>query len=207
MEIKFSKNSISLDQKELTTLDKVVIKFIEAMDDIDYVIVSGYIAIFFGRIRGTEDIDILLNKMDMKQIEELHKKLLKNNFYPVNNVEDAKDAYGLLSEGSSLRYAEKGTWAPNFELKFVKKPLDRHAMDNKMKVTFNEKYVMFISPIELQIAFKLWLGSDKDYEDARYIYNIFKGYIDVKKLSWFVAELHVKKEVVNKVLGGLDETK
>ena len=47
MEIKFSKNSISLDQKELTTLDKLVIKFIEAMDDIDYVIVSGYIAIFF----------------------------------------------------------------------------------------------------------------------------------------------------------------
>jgi hypothetical protein len=207
MEIKFSKNSISLDQKELTTLDKVVIKFIEAMDDIDYVIVSGYIAIFFGRIRGTEDIDILLNKMDMKQIEELHKKLLKNNFYPVNNVEDAKDAYGLLSEGSSLRYAEKGTWAPNFELKFVKKPLDRHAMDNKMKVTFNEKYVMFISPIELQIAFKLWLGSDKDYEDARYIYNIFKAYLDIKRLRVFIAELRVKKEIVTKVIGELNEGK
>ena len=207
MEIKFSKNSISLDQKELTTLDKVVIKFIEAMDDIDYVIVSGYIAIFFGRISGTEDIDILLNKMDMKQIEELHKKLLKNNFYPVNNVEDAKDAYGLLSEGSSLRYAEKGTWAPNFELKFVKKPLDRHAMDNKMKVTFNEKYVMFISPIELQIAFKLWLGSDKDYEDARYIYNIFKAYLDIKRLRVFIAELRVKKEIVTKVIGELNEGK
>jgi hypothetical protein len=207
MEIKFSKNSISLDQKELTTLDKLVIKFIEAMDDIDYVIVSGYIAIFFGRIRGTEDIDILLNKMDMKQIEELHKKLLKNNFYPVNNVEDAKDAYGLLSEGSSLRYAEKGTWAPNFELKFVKKPLDRHAMDNKMKVTFNEKYVMFISPIELQIAFKLWLGSDKDYEDARYIYNIFKAYLDIKRLRVFIAELRVKKEIVTKVIGELNEGK
>lgn len=207
MEIKFSKNSILLDQKELTTLDTLVIKFIEAMGKVDYVIVSGYIAIFFGRIRGTEDIDILLNKMDLKQIEELHGRLLESGFEPVNNIEDAKEAYELLSEGSSLRYAEKGTWAPNFELKFVKKPLDRHTMDNKIKVTFNTKYSMYIAPIELQVAFKLWLSSDKDYEDARYIYNIFKAYIDVKKLRGFITELRVKKEIVNKVLGELDETK
>ena len=207
MEIKFSKNSILLDQKELTTLDTLVIKFIEAMGKVDYVIVSGYIAIFFGRIRGTEDIDILLNKMDLKQIEELHGRLLESGFEPVNNIEDAKEAYELLSEGSSLRYAEKGTWAPNFELKFVKKPLDRHTMYNKIKVTFNTKYSMYIAPIELQVAFKLWLSSDKDYEDARYIYNIFKAYIDVKKLRGFITELRVKKEIVNKVLGELDETK
>ena len=145
--------------------------------------------------------------MGIKQIEELHVRLLKSGFAPVNNVENAKDAYDLLSEGSSLRYAEKGTWAPNFELKFVKKPLDRHTMDNKIKVTFNNKYSMYISPIELQVAFKLWLGSDKDYEDARYIYNIFKTYINVKKLDGFISELHVKKEIVRKVLGELGETK
>ncbi len=207
MEITFSKSNITLNQKEITTLDKLVIKFIDAMGDVDYVIVSGYIAIFFGRIRGTEDIDILLNKMDIRQVEELHVRLLKSGFEPVNNVENAKDAYDLLSEGSSLRYAEKGTWAPNFELKFVKKPLDRNTMDNKIKVTFNYKYSMYISPIELQVAFKLWLGSDKDYEDARYIYNIFKAYIDVKKLNGFISELHVKKEIVKKVLGELNETK
>ena len=207
MEIKFSKSNITLNQKEITTLDKLIIKFIAALGNVDYVIVSGYIAIFFGRIRGTEDIDILLNKMGIKQIEELHRRLLKSGFAPVNNVEDAKEAYELLSEGSSLRYAEKGTWAPNFELKFVKKPLDRHTMDNRVKVTFNDKYSMYISPIELQVAFKLWLGSDKDYEDARYIYNIFKTYIDVRKLDGFISELHVKKEIVKKVLGELDEAK
>ncbi len=207
MEIKYSKNSILLGQKELTTLDKLVIKFIHAMGEVEYVIVSGYIAIFFGRIRGTEDIDILLNKMAMEQVETLHKRLLKNGFSPVNNIENAREAYELLSEGSSLRYAEKGTWAPNFELKFAKKLLDRHTMDDKIKVTFNEKYMMYVSPIELQIAFKLWLGSDKDYEDARYIYNIFKIYIDIRKLNRFIAELHVKQAIVNKVIGKLDETK
>ncbi|MEM3181335.1 MAG: hypothetical protein QXY86_03075 [Candidatus Micrarchaeaceae archaeon] len=206
MEIRFSKSNIILNQKEITTLDKLVIKFIAAMGNVDYVIVSGYIAIFFGRIRGTEDIDILINKMDMKQIKDLHERLLKSGFEPVNNVENAKEAYELLSEGSSLRYAEKGTWAPNFELKFVKKPLDRHTMDNKIKIIFNGKYSMYISPIELQIAFKLWLGSDKDYEDARYIYNIFKAYIDVKKLNGFLSEFHVKK-IARKVLGELDGKK
>ncbi len=207
MEIRYSKNSILLSQKELTTLDKLVIKFIQSMGEVEYVIVSGYIAIFFGRIRGTEDIDILLNKMNKKQIETLHQRLLKNGFSPVNNIENAREAYELLSEGSSLRYAEKGTWAPNFELKFVRKPLDRRTMEDKIKVTFNSRYSMYISPIELQIAFKLWLGSDKDYEDARYIYNIFKSYLDVKKLSDFIAELRVKQVIVKKVIGNLDETK
>ncbi len=207
MEIRFSKGSIVLNQKGINALDKLVIKFIAAMGNVDYVIVSGYIAIFFGRIRGTEDIDILINRMSLKQIRELHARLLKSGFEPVNNVEGAKDAYELLSEGSSLRYAEKGTWAPNFEMKFVKKPLDKHTMDSKVKVTFNGKYSMSISPIELQIAFKLWLGSDKDYEDARYIFNIFKAYIDAKRLNEFILELRVKRETVRKVLGGLDETK
>ncbi|MEM3753755.1 MAG: hypothetical protein QW778_04105 [Candidatus Micrarchaeaceae archaeon] len=78
--------------------------------------------------------------MSVKQIEDLHERLLKSGFEPVNNVENARETYKLLSEGSSLRYAEKGTWAPNFELKFVKKPLDRHTMDNKIKVIFNGKY-------------------------------------------------------------------
>ena len=76
-----------------------------------------------------------------------------------------------------------------------------------MKVTLNGKYSMYMSPIELQVAFKLWLGSDKDYEDARYIYNIFVGYIDIRKLNGFISELNIKKEVVRKVLGELNETK
>ncbi len=206
-EIKYSKSNITLNQKEITILDKLVIKFIKAMGNVDYAIVNGYMAIFFGRIRGTEDIDILLNKLDIKQVEELHIRLLKKGFAPVNNIEDPKDAYELLYEGASLRYAEKGTWAPNFELKFVKKPLDIHTMDNKMKVTFNGKYSIYMSPVELQMAFKLWLGSDKDYEDARYIYNIFKRYMDIKKLNGFISELHVKKEVAKKVLGESSETK
>lgn len=52
---------------------------------------------------------------------------------------------------------------------------------------------LFISPMELQIPFKLFLGSEKDIEDAKYLYLLFKGKLD-KKLLWsFITKLKVEK--------------
>ena len=53
------KNTIKLS-KELSELDKIVIRFIDILKKYtDYVIVSGYVAILLGRDGGTEDIDII----------------------------------------------------------------------------------------------------------------------------------------------------
>jgi len=30
--------------------------------------------------------------------------------------------------------------------------------------------VLYVSPLELQIVYKLWLGSDKEFEDAVFLY-------------------------------------
>ena len=59
MELKFSGNKIVFE-KELNKLDKFVIDFTSILNklDIRYVIVSGYVAILFGRNRSSEDIDI-----------------------------------------------------------------------------------------------------------------------------------------------------
>ncbi len=59
---------------------------------------------------------------------------------------------------------------------------------------------VFISPLELQIAYKLYLGSDKDYEDARYLYKLLLQHIDTKKLKHFISILGVGREA-RKVLG------
>lgn len=43
---------------------------------------------------------------------------------------------------------------------------------------------VYISPIDIQIAYKMYLGSQKDIEDALYLWEIFKDYLnheDVKK--------------------------
>ena len=50
------------------------------------------------------------------------------------------------------------------------------------------------SEIELQIAFKLSLGSDKDFEDARHLYNIFKEHLNTNLLRRQVSELKVEKQ-------------
>ncbi len=63
-----NKNTIKLE-KEINQLDRFVFKFIKILEKYtDYVIVSGYVAILLGRDRGTEDIDIIITKIDMSKI-------------------------------------------------------------------------------------------------------------------------------------------
>jgi hypothetical protein len=57
-----------------------------------------------------------------------------------------------------------------------------------LKVIMGENQV-FISPIELQIPYKLYLGSDKDIEDAVYLWDIFKGKINNHLLKTYISSL------------------
>jgi hypothetical protein len=56
------------------------------------------------------------------------------------------------------------------------------------------KEKLMTSEIELQIAFKLNLGSDKDFEDARHLYNIFKEHLDMGLLKRQISALRVEKQ-------------
>ncbi|MGI0038162.1 MAG: hypothetical protein ACRD99_07370 [Nitrososphaera sp.] len=58
MEIDVSDDLIKLD-KELNDLDRLVIDFVAILNrcKINYVLVSGYVSIHFGRSRSSEDID------------------------------------------------------------------------------------------------------------------------------------------------------
>ena len=63
MEYVYKKGRIKLS-KELLKLDEFVLSFIKLLDaaGIRYVAVSGYVGIFFGRSRNTEDVDILIER-------------------------------------------------------------------------------------------------------------------------------------------------
>jgi len=54
------------------------------------------------------------------------------------------------------------------------------------------KNLLFISRIEIQIPFKLFLGSEKDLEDARYLYEIFKDKIDTNLMREFNRKLNIE---------------
>ncbi len=64
-----------------------------------------------------------------------------------------------------------------------------------------KKNMFIISPLELQIAFKLYLGSEKDELDARHLYGIFKNDIDIRLLKTFIGKLNVKQKYTEEVLG------
>ncbi len=81
-------------------------------------IVSGYVAILFGRDRHTEDVDMFIRSMNAKDFSKLFNKIISSKKYYCINAEDANDAYNLLKEKSSIRFAEKNTFDPNFEIKF-----------------------------------------------------------------------------------------
>ena len=109
------------------------------------------------------------------------------------NAFSAKEAYhSYLLEGIPIRFSKKNEFIPNFEIKFPKIELDKWTLSERKKVIINN-YELFISPIELEIPYKLYLGSDKDIEDARFLYKIFKNYLDVSLLNEFNQKLKTNK--------------
>lgn len=57
------KGKIRLD-RVLSELDERVLGFTRILEKhVEYVIVSGYVSILFGRARATEDVDILIKEL------------------------------------------------------------------------------------------------------------------------------------------------
>ena len=72
MELEFSGNRIVFN-RELSNLDRLVLRFVKILDKcgIEYVIISGYIAILFGRSRNTEDVDLFIAQMPFEKFISL----------------------------------------------------------------------------------------------------------------------------------------
>ena len=194
-----SKASIRL-VKELNDLDKLVIDFVRILDrnKVKYVLVSGYVSILFGRSRSSEDIDIIVKKLPKRRFAVLWEDLLKYFECLVpDNFESAYDKY--LMKQTSIRFSRKDQPIPNIEFMFPKaEDLDNWVLKNGKQVRLN-RHALKISPIELQIAYKLFLGSGKDIEDARHLYQLFKENLNQKLLSEFLLKLD-KKGLFNRYL-------
>jgi len=185
--------TIRINGKVVTALDRFVASVTEIIKRYtDYVIVSGYVAILFGRARGTEDIDLFIDYMDKDMFRSFFEEILARGFYYLNS-DDVGEIYSMLRDGLAVRIAEKEKIIPNIEMKFKKDDFDRYAMNMAKVVTF-EDIQFSISPIELQIAYKLYLGSDKDIEDAVYLWVLFEEMLDDDLLRTFMERLHVQGE-------------
>jgi len=184
MEFKYKKNEITIKNKTISALDSLVIEFTTILNKYaKYVIVSGYVAILFGRSRTSEDIDIIVEKIDFNKFNKFWAEVSKK--FECINTKDAENAYKeYLSSGSAIRFSRKNNFIPNVEFKFPKVELDDWTLKERKKVILNN-HQLFIPPLELQIPFKLFLGSEKDIEDAKHIYRIFQDNIDHELLQDF----------------------
>ena len=194
MKFTYTGNTISIKDKVLTDLDEFVFDFLHVLDKYcTYVIISGYLPIFFGRSRGTEDVDVFIDHIDEQTFIRFYNELAKENYYFLN-PEDEHGLYGMLTENLGIRAAKKESIIPNIEMKFTKDDIDRFTMENRMEVHVADTNRFFIAPLEVEIPYKLYLGSEKDIEDAVYLWEIFKNYLNKKLIHRFMKELHVSGE-------------
>jgi hypothetical protein len=191
MEYNSTKREIKLDRK-LSELDNFVIEFCDLLDR--YVLVSGYVSILFGRSRSTEDIDLLIPKMTQDEFRNLWEKLYKSGFECLNTGIQ-ENAFKIVQE-HNIRFSKKGKPIPNMEFKLIQNDIHKYSFENKIKVLIRNN-ILYISPLEMQIAYKLMLGKSgntKDIEDAKHLYELFKEKLNNSELMGLIKQLKSEKE-------------
>ncbi len=173
-----------------TILDKFTEDFTKIVEKYcKYIIVSGFVAIAHGRSRGTEDIDMIIERIPKIKFIELHNELINSGFECMQseNPEVIYDEY--LTNVTSVRYTRKGEFLPEMEIKLAKDELDEYQIKTRQKLPFTGLDIYF-SSIEINIAFKEeLLKSDKDMEDAKHLRIIYKDKINEKEIE------NIKKKI------------
>ncbi|MBU2576286.1 MAG: hypothetical protein KKF50_01035 [Nanoarchaeota archaeon] len=191
MEYNINKKEIKLDRK-INELDNFVIEFCSLLDK--YVLVSGYVSILFGRSRSTEDVDLLIPEMNLEEFKKLWKKIHDSNFECLN-TSISEEAFNMIKE-HNIRFSRKEKPIPNMEFKLIQNDIHKYSFENKIKVILG-KHTLYISPLEMQIVYKLMLGkqgNEKDLEDAKHLYELFKEKLNNSELYKLLKELDAEKE-------------
>lgn len=178
-------------KRELTALDSLAIDVSAVLSslDIDHALVAGYVAILSGRARSTEDIDLLLDPLDRREAESLAAALRDAGFW--GSAMPLSDLAGTLATGSNLRVARDGEVVPNVELKYATDEFDRESIENAITARIGG-HELPIGPLELQIAYKLYLGTQKDFEDAVHLHSMFEESLSTPALERWARKLDVE---------------
>ncbi|WP_135666231.1 hypothetical protein [Halorhabdus rudnickae] len=179
--------------RDPTTLDRLAIDVSSILSDldIDHVLVAGYVAILAGRARSTEDIDLILEPLDRVQSRDLIAALEDAGFWGATTP--LSELSTTLSSGGNVRVAPDGEVVPNIELSYATDRFDRASVEDAITASI-DGHELSIGPLELQIAYKLYLGSQKDFEDAVHLYTMFGESLSERELERWVEALDVEDE-------------
>lgn len=167
-------------------LDELAGAFSTILDelDIDHVYVSGYVAILAGRSRATEDIDVLIEPVSDARIQSLVSELDTRGFWgpamPLDRMDEMLHDHIWVAKSSEM--------VPHLEVKYVDDRFDRASLDHRIQAHIGP-WNLPIGPLELQIAYKCWMGSKTDIEDAAHLFALFEDQLNTEELERWVAEL------------------
>lgn len=152
-------------EREPNQLDELAIEFSRVLDqfDVRHVYIAGYVSILAGRARATEDVDVLIERIDEETADELAATLDEMGFWepamPLTSI------YEMLDTGDNIWVAPEDQITPHLEVKLARDEFDRASLNNSITAPIGGEAIP-IGPFELQIAYKLYLGAQKDLEDA-----------------------------------------
>ena len=187
------RNGTLLVEREPNRLDELATEFSEILDgfDIEHVYIAGYVSILAGRARSTEDVDVLIERIDEEATDELATTLDEAGFWgpamPLTSM------YEMLDNGDNIWVAPTDQVTPHLEVKFARDEFDHASLENAMTARIGGKTIP-IGPLELQIAYKLYLGAQKDVEDAVHLYTLFEESLSVSRLEEWTTRLDVEDE-------------
>lgn len=190
--MEFTEDGVVID-KPLSELDELVVDVVDALEavDVEYVVVSGYVAVLFGRSRATEDIDVITERFDEQTATRLAEDLRDRGYW--GSAMPLDDLFGTLSDDLPIRVAEHGHRVPNVELKFASDEYDRISLRNTLRVSIGGTE-LDVGSLEFQIAYKLSMGAQKDFEDALYLYEVAGDNLNTRELESYARKLGVEEE-------------
>lgn len=199
MKIDFKDNEIII-HKALSTIDDQIIGFLEILtgNNIRYAIFSKYILNLFGKKGTDEKIDILIQNISFEKFLKLWLEI--ENSYQCRNTNDPIDTYhAYLKNHHYVVIAKKDGQVPDIRIKIVKNEFDRYALKYRKKVILGKRR-LYISPIEIQISYYLFQGSEIDIEEARFLYSIYGGKLNMSMMDKLMREFEIPEESFNKYL-------
>lgn len=91
--------------------------------------------------------------------------------------------------------ARDGEMVPHLEVKFVDDEYDRASLTNSMTARITGAGAELpIGPLELQVAYKLYLDTPKDFEDAVHLFSMFEENLSAPELQRWVTKLDVEDQ-------------
>ena len=184
----------------ITELDDLVWQLVSRLGKYtNYVIVSGYIAILLGMERATQDVDVVISGFKSKEdFDRFFNELRELGWETIPS--DLDELYFLLEKrNEKIDIFTDKQWY--FDFKKVMNKWALMSLENPLIVKKGD-YEFRIAPPEIQIPYKLWLGSDKDIKDAAFLYEKLKPIIDKKAMEEIAGEMNVDLQFI---LGDEDE--